>query len=134
MASCVRCRREGEGGEADFGDYPAGDGCSVFLNGSSMNNDNNVSCDLGYVYDLSSSGGMSSAASEWDLVCPGGAWLHAAVGAAPMAGYLLGGAATGAMADRVGRRDAFAASAAALLAVGLAAAAAPNYPCFLLAK
>lgn len=119
-----RCRLPGEGDAVEFTDRPAHDGCSAPPNATS--------CDLGYVYDRGGAA-SNSAAAEWDLVCDR-AGLHATAGAAPMAGYLLGGIVLGMLSDRSGRRAAFVASSALLAVAGLGAAASPNFAAFLISR
>lgn len=65
-----------------------------------------------------------SVVKEWGLVCAGGERWRAAMGAAPMAGYLFGGLVMGDAADRWGRRPAFALSMTALAVTGLIASVA----------
>ena len=90
--------------------------------------------------------------ADWDLVC-GRAGLRATVqpeqlfllfndlycywhqvGAAPMAGYLLGGFVFGLLTDKLGRKPTFLIANSLMALGGLAAAAAPEFFTFVAAR
>ena len=94
---------------------------------SSGGNQTTVGCELGYVWNNSTTG--SSAVIEWDLVCDR-APLHATISAAPMFGYLFGGLLFGVMSDKFGRKPTFLAANTMLVASGLGCGLAPDYLSF----
>ena len=84
-------------------------------------------CPGGWLYDRRDT--VDSVVMSWDLVCSSQGY-KATVGAAPMAGYLLGGFLFGILTDKIGRKPTFLISNLLMLAAGLLAAAAPNFAMF----
>ncbi|XP_063218411.1 organic cation transporter protein-like [Bacillus rossius redtenbacheri] len=87
-------------------------------------------CDA-WVYDRSKY--SSSAVTEFNMVC-NDAWLRALADSLFMVGVLLGSIIFGALSDRYGRRPIFFISLVMQVAVGLLAAAAPEYVSFTAAR
>lgn len=77
-----------------------------------------------WLYDRSQT--SDSVVSSWDLVCSRQGHF-ATVGAAPMAGYILGGFLFGMLTDKIGRKPTFLISNLLMVTAGLLAAAAPEF-------
>ena len=88
-------------------------------------------CTEGWAYDRSTT--SDSVVSSWDLVCDRRG-LQATVEAAPMAGYILGGAVFGVLTDKIGRKPTFLISNLMMLIAGLLAAAAPEIISFMVCR
>lgn len=88
------------------------------------------SCDH-YIYDPSKY--PSSTVIEWDMVCDR-KWMRGTADAMFMVGVLLGSIIFGYLSDKLGRKPIFFASLVIQLIFGVAAAVAPEYYSFVLAR
>merc|ERR1711892_891258 len=88
-------------------------------------------CPEGWIYDKSQV--RSSLVSDWDMVCHREG-MKATIGAAPMAGYLVGGLVFGTLTDKIGRKPTFMIANALLVLGGLLTCLAPEFFSFLAAR
>ncbi|KAH8381366.1 hypothetical protein KR093_003477 [Drosophila rubida] len=111
-------------GKADTCVYYDVDYSAEYLNGSATSAANGTLQCSSYVYDQSKY--LSSAVTEWDMVCKRSV-LSATSDSLFMVGVLLGSFIFGQMSDKLGRKPTFFASLVIQLIFGVVAAVAPEY-------
>lgn len=88
-------------------------------------------CVDGYFYQTEKGG--DSVSEDWDLVC-GREGMKATIGAAPMAGYLVGGLVFGILTDKFGRKPTYFIANILMASGGILAAFAPEFFSFACAR